>query len=373
MTRKRLLGAALLWLPPMLGLLLSVLWTGSAAALAALAALLLFVLAAWLLSAIQARHTTLRLTLPPSAAKNTEIRGTLSLTANTRLPIGRAACTLELCNELTGERTLLFLTAAAGQTAFAFRVTHCGAVRVRVRRAVLTGLTGLCFCRVPTDAAAQLTVLPNTFSTELLLHIDPTRSDDSDDAPDRRGSDLTEPYALREYQAGDSLRQIHRKLSEKLDRWIVREGSAPAARSLLLLWDKGGDPDALDAQAEALFSVCQALGREGLRFTLGWTAADGLRMVDAVPDAEALFEVLALPLRDAAPEEDILAAALHTHGALHFGKTVCLCAAVSPVLEALTGAETTVLLCGTAAADCPLPTVCFTPTDLEAALRHLEL
>lgn len=367
-----MLGAAIVWLCAAFGLLLTVLWTGSAAALTALAALALFVLVAGILSALQARNVSLRLTLPPSAAKNEDIRGLLTIAADTWLPVGRVACELTLENELTGERDAILLRAAPGRTAFSFRADHCGQVRLRVKRATLTGLTGLGCKGVKTDAAAQLTVLPDTFAPEVFLRIDPARSDESDEAPDRRGSDLTEPYALREYQPGDSLKQLHWKLSEKLDRLIVREGSAPVSRSLLILWDRGGDAAALDAQAEVLFSVCQAVGQEGFRFTLGWTAHDGLHLTEAAPETETIFETLALTLRDAPARDDVLAAALEAQGPLDFGKTVCLCAAVSPALAELTGADTTVLLCGTAA-DGDLPTVCFTPTDYEAALRHLEL
>lgn len=371
MTRGKPRGTAFIWLLPTLGLLLTVLWTGSAAALAGLAALIVFLLTAGVLSAVQARRLTLRLTLPPSAAKNDEIHGTLTLAGSTFFPIGCVDCTLELINELTGERDTLRLTAAPGRTAFSFRALHCGQIRVRLRRAVLTGLTGLCRSRVKTDAAAQLTVLPDTFAAEVFLQIDPSQSEDSDDAPERRGSDLSEPYALREYQPGDKLNRLHWKLTGKLDRLIVREGSEPVSRSLLILWDKGGSAEALDAQAEALFSVCQALAQEGLRFTLGWTAADGLRFAEAA--SETPFETLALTLRDAPPQEDMLAAALAAQGELRFGKAVCLCAAISPALEELCGANTTVLLCGTETEEAFLPVVSFSPKDYEAALRHLEL
>lgn len=367
--RKETCGTVLLWLLPLLGLLLCTLWTGSAAALAGLAALLLLLLTSEALAFVQARRLSVRLTLPPSAAKNAEINGTLTLAADTRLPIGRVCCTLELKNELTGERDELFLRAAPGQNAFSFRAVHCGQIRVSVRRAVLTGLSGLCIKHIKTDAAAQLTVLPDTFVTDLFLHIDPAQSDDSDDAPDRPGSDLTEPYSLREYRPGDSLKQLHWKLSEKLDRLIVREGSAPVSRSLLFLWDRGGSPDALDAQAEVLFSVGQALGQAGLPFTLGWTSPEGLRLAEAATESEALFETLALTLRDGVPQEknEML------DGAMHFGKTLRLCASLSTVPSEANVADTTVLLCGTEAADTSLPVIRFTPTDYKTALRHLEL
>ena len=81
-----MLGAAIVWLCAAFGLLLTVLWTGSAAALTALAALVVFVLVAGILSAVQARNVSLRLTLPPSAAKNEDIRGLLTIAADTRLP-----------------------------------------------------------------------------------------------------------------------------------------------------------------------------------------------------------------------------------------------------------------------------------------------
>lgn len=78
------------------------------------------------------------------------------------------------------------------------------------------------------------------------------QSPDSDtSSPDRRGSDLTEPFRLREYAPGDSLRQIHWKLSSKLDRLVIREPGMPAARTLLVFWDRSGDAAARDAQAEA--------------------------------------------------------------------------------------------------------------------------
>ena len=69
------------------------------------------------------------------------------------------------------------------------------------------------------------------------------QSPDSDtSSPDRRGSDLTEPFRLREYAPGDSLRQIHWKLSSKLDRLVIREPGMPAARTLLVFWDRAAMP-----------------------------------------------------------------------------------------------------------------------------------
>ena len=115
------------------------------------------------------------------------------------------------------------------------------------------------------------------------------QSPDSDtSSPDRRGSDLTEPFRLREYAPGDSLRQIHWKLSSKLDRLVIREPGMPAARTLLVFWDRSGDAAARDAQAEAVFSVCQSLSEQGYAYQLGWPEGGTARFAEAGSTEELL-------------------------------------------------------------------------------------
>ena len=79
--------------------------------------------------------------------------------------------------------------------------------------------------------------------------------DDSENyAPDRTGYDLAEVYALREYAPGDSLRQMHWKLSSKLDKLVVREPSLPVRRSVLVFWERTqtAAPEQSDAQADVV-------------------------------------------------------------------------------------------------------------------------
>ena len=70
----------------------------------------------------------------------------------------------------------------------------------------------------------------------------------------KKGSDYSETFQLREYVPGDSIKQIHWKLSEKLDKLVVREASLPVQKSTLVFWDKyaenGFSPEEADAMAE---------------------------------------------------------------------------------------------------------------------------
>lgn len=99
--------------------------------------------------------------------------------------------------------------------------------------------------------------------------------DDSESySPNKKGNDYSETFQLREYVPGDGIKQIHWKLSEKLDKLIVREASLPVQKSTLVFWDKYADDGfsskEADAMAEVTASVCQALSKSGTPFSVGW-------------------------------------------------------------------------------------------------------
>lgn len=76
----------------------------------------------------------------------------------------------------------------------------------------------------------------------------------------RSGDDASEILKLREFQEGDKLKNIHWKLSAKMDELMVRENSLPKACSTVLLLEtgtgKGKNPDAyFKAAASLSFSM----------------------------------------------------------------------------------------------------------------------
>ena len=94
---------------------------------------------------------------------------------------------------------------------------------------------------------------------------------------ERPGADLTETFQIREYVPGDSMRQIHWKLSGKFDRLIVRDPALPITRNVLVFWERTGQSGSvkrIDAQAETVVSACRSLSDSGVQFTLGWNDTD---------------------------------------------------------------------------------------------------
>lgn len=344
---------------------------------AVLAALLIFLLFAALSQALTfclRKRAVLSLHLPTVGEKGAPLTGTLTCKKAPHFPLGLTVCAIEAENTLTGEKTRLFLRLNGGSAHFSLTPQHCGHIRVRVHRAFAMGLFALLPCRVPCRSSVQTTVLPDTFRMELRIRVPQTEADDSPDyAPDRRGTDLTEPYQLRDYVSGDDLRQIHWKLSEKLERTVIREASEPVLRTLLVFWDKQGDAAQLDAQAEVIFTLTQSLSAQGQPYSLGFAAPSGeLRFLE-INTTEDCLAALPMLLRGGAAPSALRDYAL-AHGAVGFGKLLLLSNAVPEALSDFSGnAAVTLLLCTAQLPQTEHIAYCFSLDDYSAALRHLEL
>lgn len=218
----------------------------------------------------------IKLLLPTSSAKNQKTIGTIELKNNSILPVVKTYCRLNLVNDLTGEEEYMdfILGVGAKQSVtreFQVESKHCGRIYFSVMSAKLMDYFGLVSVKVPIKASKRLTVIPDLFSCD--VSASPTPSDVDESVGTVRGDDRTELFQLREYQSGDDVRQIHWKLSSKLDNMIFREPGQSISRSLLVVWDKRTicSPDMTDTMAEVVASVCHSLCENGVAFDLCWT------------------------------------------------------------------------------------------------------
>jgi len=362
-------GRLLLWLTAAAALGIIALLTGAPAALWGLAALLLFSLISAILTAGLGKKWSLQLTAPVIGEKNRPAKLTAQALCASRLPAGTLRCTLLVKNDLTGESQKMTVSLLPGKPLeIGLTTARCGRITISAQRAYAMGLLGIFPWRLTLSARCRITILPDTFDPELNIAVSEALCLDSDAyAPDRPGSDPAEPFQLREYVPGDSLRQIHWKLSSKLDRTIIRENSLPVTRSLLVFWDKTGAAaaDDMDAQAEVFSSVCQALCQQGYLFTLGWTGPEQAEYI-AISTMEELLQALPMVLREKPDRWP------RTEKAADWGKMLLLSAEVSPELLDFSARQNAVLLlCGTGSSE--LPTIPYSPADYETALAHLEL
>ena len=151
---------------------------------------------------------------------------------------------------------------------------YCGRLRISVDRVRLYDCFGIIGIPCESKSAGHMAVQPDTFYQSVRILSAQGMMEDRDlYSQDRPGQDLSEAFQIREYIPGDSMRQIHWKLSGKLDKLIVKDPSLPITRSVLLFWERwgqSGNPDRTDAQAEVLVSLCRSLMEQSIRFTVGW-------------------------------------------------------------------------------------------------------
>ncbi len=202
---------------------------------------------------------------------------TLVLTNRGILPVVLVDCSVEIQNHLTGERGALPLSVALmgrepARTPIRLVVEHCGAVTVRLVRPAAQDPFGL-FSRPLACAALGRAMVPPQVRP---LALSPAEDPVGDASPQRPGNDPSETFQIREYAPGDPVRRIHWKLTEKLDKPLVRDfGLPPEARLVLSLERADVSWDRTDRALDDLFSAGQALCDRGLLCTVRWPSQAG--------------------------------------------------------------------------------------------------
>lgn len=86
----------------------------------------------------------------------------------------------------------------------------------------------------------------------------------------KRGVEYNPDYEIREYAAGDELKNIHWKLSAKQGKTMVRERLAAGREKINVLLPLGANLDENDALMESLYSLCRLLLSKEYPIQLFW-------------------------------------------------------------------------------------------------------
>lgn len=227
------------------------------------------------------KNLKVEISCPASAEKGKEQNADIYIENRGKLPIVHSFVRVQTENKLTKEviECDLALPIAAGKRtkeSFSFRSDYCGYLTMKITGVFLMDWLGFLAVRCKkngTQSVAKTVVLPDTFVPQIILEPASGSTEEAEEwSPFRKGKNQTETYALRDYAPGDSLRQIHWKLSSKRGQLIVREPSLPEIKTLLLFWNEEGQAEAgeMDAMAEVVSSAAQMIWEMGETFTLGW-------------------------------------------------------------------------------------------------------
>ena len=294
--RKKIAGSFARWFLFLLCLYAIAFFCSSIIGLLCAALWFLIPLVSYGMNFLVRKHIRVTIALPAVASKKEAKTGTVTIHNNSFLSVAKLYCRINLKNCLTLESETLVLGLSAapkGETEGAFEVfsDYCGYLQAEVVDILLMDWIGIVPVRCKVAISAKTAVQPDTFAPNVFLSMLPVVREDADAwSQIQKGNDQTEVFSLRDYVPGDSLRQIHWKLSSKRGELIVREASLPIEKSLLIFWDKNTQETSakeMDAIAECVVSVCQAILNRGYFFSLGWT--EGRQIVFEYIDSEDLL------------------------------------------------------------------------------------
>ena len=192
---------------------------------------------------------------------------TLQPSSAARLPVSCCRLHLLVCDAVGGTQQAEWLT-LAGTLRFSLRVDtrHAGQQTFRVDRA-----------REPAE-------LPNLSQFQYRSY------------HPKPGGGFSEIHDLREYRPGDSLHEIHWKLSAKTDKLIVREAEEPNRGLIVLSFDFSGSRTQLDSTLRQLLWLSGWLTDREVVHQIDWLDPDTLepqtKQIRAPQDLQELLRAL---------------------------------------------------------------------------------
>lgn len=323
--------------------------------------------------------------VPPSGEKHHAATAYAELKNDSVLPLFCVRAEITAENRLTGQTQKLTLRLSAPprktvRSAFTMNSDFCGSIVVRMTRVRVFGGFPLLGFPIDGGKAQTLCVAPNTFEMQLNLPLRTGACDESDNySMEKPGADYTETFQIREYREGDSVKQIHWKLTQKFDRLIVRDPALPLERSVLVLWERGGEqsPRQIDAMAEVLTSLCRELCRQSVSCKAVWNEeeTDGCAVCEMQDEGE-LYAMLPklLGARLVTGGDGVVQRYLKLYGLAGGSKVIYLAAQPCPLLSELAPEQNvTCLLCDCAQVSDYGRSYLFDSADYASALFEVDL
>ncbi len=298
----------------------------------------------------------------PCAGKEDAVTLAIVFQNRSVIPIAQAWLRFSCTNALSGEtkREAFFITINSGaeQTAeYELKSQYCGKLTIQLEQIKFYDYFGIFTIRRRFGTATEVFVLPESYPLD--TGIDTSVNYDAEStafSKEKPGSDSSELFDIRPYREGDQLRNIHWKLSSKLDELMVKEFSLPMDDSVLLLTElMARDMETLDTVLEVMVSLCNYLLENRIHQRVEWyNAISGsfekaeIKTLDAM--AELMNAMLSARRYSNQPYALLSGSKLSSHEG-EFPHTIYITGQLSEALVAFcdrsNGNRTTVICCGT--------------------------
>lgn len=238
------------------------------------------------------------------AQQGQQVKVLLSKTKNGKPWRGRVRVVLTIQNTcLEQKKCIRQSISGASQAAFYLTLENAGNYEISIRRIRVYDLSGLFYLTKKSVETASVVVLPTFYPVNIRLTEAVRNFVGDSEVYDtvRSGDDASETFKLRPFQDGDKLKNIHWKLSAKMEELIVRENSMPKACSTVLFLDNGflGKKTKTDAFIRAAASLSYSMMDMDCPHYMAWYSRryqDLVRM--RVDNEESFYEFLLYLLQD---------------------------------------------------------------------------
>lgn len=209
----------------------------------------------------------LHLDVPPACSRGEPAYVTLRA-SNGFLPMPRCRFRLVVHTVMTGRQVILKQQNPGHESWYVpLDTAHCGVLRCEIRKGRVYDYLGLFRLPVRMGRPVEIMVKPVPAQPEKLPNL--TQFLARRRQP-KLGGGFSEEHELRDYRPGDSMRDVHWKLSVKTDRVIVREAQEPVRGLNLLTFDLVGEPAQVDATLEQLLWLSQWLLEHEVEHQILW-------------------------------------------------------------------------------------------------------
>lgn len=245
----------------------------------------------------------LYLDAPPCCSRGDQIFISLR-SSNGFLPMPQCRFRLTVTSVMTGQ-VLSMKQHVPGQDNWyvPLDTSHCGTLVCAVEKARVYDYLGLFRFPVRLPKPVEVQIRPVPTPPEKLPNLAQFLARRRQP---KSGGGFSEEHDMRDYHPGDSMRDIHWKLSVKTDRLIVREPQEPIRGLTLLTFDLLGTPERVDATLERLVWMSQWLLDHETPHRILWIDPTDCQIASAAMEnrdnlQELVERLLRTPLRPDTP------------------------------------------------------------------------
>lgn len=222
---------------------------------------------------------TAKLELEASAPVPLGTQKSLRVKCRCRFPVAAWRCRIRVERPLTGEEWVL-------NNGDFLPTDHCGELRCTVVKGKIYDYLGLFSLPVQSPEPVRLTIRPVPVAMQAMPAM--KRKAHMAWRP-KRGGGFSENHELRLYRPGDSVRDIHWKLSAKTGKLVLRESMEPVRGRVLLRMDLRGTPEELDRMLGRLLWLGGNLLDMDIHFEVHSLSAEGFECRTVTSGGELLL------------------------------------------------------------------------------------